>query len=64
MKSPLYWSLIAAVAVWQIELAVHAGIAASRRPAKPQIKSSAPVCTGPSCPPSQLTPQRVIVQPR
>ena len=71
MKSPLFWVVILAVATWQIELAVHSGIAASRRPvvqkgAPPTNKATAPICTGTSCPPSppQSAPQRVIVTPR
>ena len=65
MKSPLFWAIILAVAVWQIEMAVHSGIAASRRPTTTN-KASATVCTGSSCPPSQqqLTPQKVTVHPR
>lgn len=71
MKSPLFWCFVLVVTAWQVEMAVHSGIAASRRPAPPKAqattnKASAPICTGPSCPPSQpqLTPQRVIVTPR
>lgn len=73
----LVWSLVAAVAVWQVELAVNAGVAASRRPRRaasavdvtptpaPARTVSPPKCQGPSCPtPSQLTPQRVIITPR
>ncbi len=71
MKSPLFWCLLLVLATWQIEMAVHSGIAAAKRPApaKAQVstnKASAPICVGPSCPPSQpqLTPQRVIISPR
>jgi hypothetical protein len=65
MRSPLFWFFILSVAVWQIEMAVQSGIAASRRPATTN-KASATVCTGTVCPPSQqqLTPQRAIPSPR
>jgi len=76
MKAKLLWSIVAAVAVWQVELAVRAGVAASRRPRRgasvvditptpaPSRTVSPPKCQGPSCPtPSQhLPPQRVIVR--
>lgn len=58
MKTPLFWCIVAAVAVWQLELAVHSGIAASRRQSPPP-KSSTTVCTGTQCHPSQPQPTRV-----
>lgn len=70
MTSPLYWALLIVIALWQVELAVHSGIAASRRPAPPKASAttntaSAPVCTGTLCRPSpQPLPQRVITSPR
>lgn len=70
MKSPMFWAVVIAVTVMQIELAVHSGIAASRRPASPQAKvttntATPVVCTGTVCRPSQPShPQRVIVTPR
>lgn len=56
------------VAMWQIEMAVHSGIAASRRPAKPAVvdvtptptpsRATSPQCVGTTCPPpSQPQPQ-------
>lgn len=63
MKSPLFWAIIAVVATWQIEMAVNAGIAASRRPVPgkgvtPTNKASSPTCApGTPCPPSQQSPQ-------
>lgn len=76
MKSQLLRCIVIAVAVWQVEMAVKAGIEASRRPpqkpaaqpaaAQPSVAkpSQAPVCTGPSCPQPQPMPSRVIVSPR
>lgn len=65
MKTPLFWAIVVAIAVWQVELAVHSGIAASKRPKPQPSKSATPVCTGTSCPPSpQPQYQRVIVTPR
>lgn len=73
MKSQLLRCIVIAVAVWQVEMAVKAGIEASRRPPqKPAAQPAAaqpsvakpPVCTGPSCPQPQPMPSRVIVSPR
>lgn len=61
--------LVLVVAMWQVEMAVTAGVAASRRPSKAKpvdvpptpapSRSVSPRCEGPSCPPSlpqQITP--------
>lgn len=67
---------VAALVVWQVEMAVEAGIAASRRPAAvrkvvaPTNKATpAPVCEGPACtvqpqPQYQPSPSRVIIRSR
>ena len=59
--------VVIAIAAWQVEMAVEAGIAASRRPAKAQVKSQVttpqpPVCTGPSCRQPQPMPQPQVIR--
>lgn len=60
------------VALWQIEMAVHSGIAASRRPMQPAVvdvrptptpsRAEPPACAGPSCQKQQQPTQYRIVR--
>lgn len=65
--------LLLVIVLWQIEMAVHSGIAASRRPARPAVVDVTPTptpsrqtpvdCKGPSCPqPSPPQPTSRIVK--
>jgi hypothetical protein len=58
-----FWLTALVIATWQIEMAVQAGIAASRRPKRPSSSASTPVhpCPGDRCntnPQSQPTIRR------
>lgn len=71
MRRLLSLAVQLAVVAWQVEMAVHAGIAASKRPAKfaaqPTIRSSSPTQSCPQgapCPPSQPQPQARVIAPR
>lgn len=51
MRTHLFWAAVIAVALWQVELAIHAGIAAAKKQAsKPQAQQ---------CEPCQQTPQLI-----
>jgi hypothetical protein len=57
MKTHLYWSMILVVALWQLELAVHSGIAASKAQPKPQVTQ----CETGKCPqPQPSTPTKKV----
>lgn len=51
MRKLWFVTVAAVIAVWQLDMAVQAGIAASRRPRRPVV--SRPAAPAPSCPGGQ-----------